>query len=85
MTRSAGSRPSAKGWTTGYIQADTTLDHYPQAFWFSRLFDRLSWHSFQEAGAKTARQRARDEALSRLAAYHYHPPQDAIARSARDL
>jgi trimethylamine:corrinoid methyltransferase-like protein len=69
-----------EGLETGYMQAETTLNIYPQAFWFSRLFDRLSWHSFQGSGGKTAGQRAREEALSRIASYHYHPPQDQIAR-----
>lgn len=67
-----------EGLEGGYMQAETTLGSYPQAFWFPRLFDRLSWHSFQQVGAKTARQRARDEVLSRLAAYDYHPPQAEI-------
>lgn len=73
-----------EGLEKGYAQADTTLNHYPQAFWFSRLFDRLSWHSFQEANAKTASQHAREEVLSRLASYRYQPPQDEI-RSVRAI
>lgn len=68
-----------EGLAKGYMQAETTLNSYPQAFWFPRLFDRLSWHSFQEVGAKSAGQRAREEALSRLAAYHYTPPQTEIS------
>jgi trimethylamine:corrinoid methyltransferase-like protein len=67
-----------EGLERGYMQAETTLDHYPQAFWFSRLFDRLSWHTFQGTQAKTARQRARDEVLARLAGYSYHPPAEGI-------
>jgi trimethylamine---corrinoid protein Co-methyltransferase len=72
-----------EGLEKGYMQAETTLNHYPQSFWFSRLFDRLSWHSFQESRAKTARQRARDEILSRLASYNYHPPQVEIGEVRR--
>lgn len=68
-----------EGLAKGYMQTDATLNNYPQGFWFPRLFDRLSWHSFQEIGAKTAGQRAREEALSRLAGYRYTPPQTGIA------
>lgn len=67
-----------EGLDAGYVQAETTLGSYPQAFWFSRLFDRLSWHSYQDSGGKTARQRAREEALSRIASYNFSPPQDGI-------
>jgi trimethylamine---corrinoid protein Co-methyltransferase len=62
----------------GYVQTDATLDGYRQAYWQPRLLDRLSWHTFQQANAKTARQRCRDEVLSRLQAYAYHPPAGKI-------
>jgi len=68
-----------EGLDGGYVQAETTLNSYPQAFWFPRLFDRLSWHTFQAVRGKTARQRAREEVLARLAGYNYHPPADKIA------
>ena len=67
-----------EGLDRGYVQAETTLDSYPQAFWFPHLLDRLSWHTFQQVKGKTARQRARDEVHARLAGYHYHPPADRI-------
>jgi trimethylamine:corrinoid methyltransferase-like protein len=62
-----------EGLAQGYVQAEATLQGYPQDFWFSRLFDRLSWHTFQEVKGKTARQRAREEALSCIARYDYRP------------
>jgi len=67
-----------EGIEKGYVQADSTLNHYRDAYWFSQLFDRLSWHSFQQVQGKTARQRARQEVLSRLSSYHYQPPAPAI-------
>jgi trimethylamine:corrinoid methyltransferase-like protein len=63
-----------------YIQADSTLDHYRESYWQPRLLDRLSWHTFQQSQGKTARQRCREEALSCLEGYDYHPPEDAIRR-----
>lgn len=66
----------------GYVQADTTLDHYRESYWSSDLFDRLSWHSFQQSQGQTARRRARHVVLERLAAYRYQPP-PAIAEVRR--
>ncbi len=59
----------------GYVQADTTLDHYRQVYWFPRFLDRTSWHTFRSAGGKTARQRVREEVQARLASYSYRPPE----------
>jgi trimethylamine:corrinoid methyltransferase-like protein len=58
----------------GYVNADTTLDHYRETYWFPRLLDRTSWHTFRSTGGATARQRARDGVLARLAGYSYTPP-----------
>jgi len=58
----------------GYVQADTTLDYYRQVYWFPRLLDRTSWHTFRSTQGKTARQRAREEVQARLAGYAYQPP-----------
>jgi trimethylamine--corrinoid protein Co-methyltransferase len=69
-----------EGLERGYMQADTTLDHYREAYWTPRLLDRLSWHTFQQTGGKTARQRSRAELLSRLQAYRYRPPAERIER-----
>ena len=78
QNRSNGSKRSGKASSTGYIQAETTLNDYRKSYWFPRLFDRLSWHSYQQADGKTADQRAREELLSRLAGYSYHPAEAAI-------
>jgi trimethylamine--corrinoid protein Co-methyltransferase len=67
-----------QGLERGYVQADDTLDHYRESYWFPRLFDRLSWHTFQRVNGKTSRQRARAELLDRLASYQYRPPAQAI-------
>lgn len=67
-----------EGMEKGYIQADTTLDNYSEAYWAPRFLDRLSWHTFQQIGGKTARQRCREEILSRLASYHYAPDAERI-------
>lgn len=63
-----------EGLDQGYVQADTTLDRWRESYWAPRLFDRLSWHSFQHSSGKTARQRARAEMLERLSRYGYQPP-----------
>jgi trimethylamine--corrinoid protein Co-methyltransferase len=63
-----------EGLEGGYMKADTTLDHYREAYWQPRLLDRLSWHTFQHAGGKTASERCRDEVLARLNSYDYKPP-----------
>ncbi|NLE44204.1 MAG: hypothetical protein GX620_05750 [Chloroflexi bacterium] len=65
----------------GYVDANTTLDHYRETYWFPRLFDRMSWHSFATGAGRTARQRAREDVLARLAGYSYRPP----AREAEDV
>ena len=67
-----------EGLDRGYIHADTTLDHYREAYWFPGLFDRLSWHSFQQKNGQTARQRAREEVLRRLSGYNWRPPPQEI-------
>jgi trimethylamine--corrinoid protein Co-methyltransferase len=67
-----------EGLAGGYIQAETTLEGYKEAYWQPRLLDRQSWHSFQQAGGKTARQRCRAELLARLEGYRYHPPAERI-------
>jgi trimethylamine--corrinoid protein Co-methyltransferase len=63
-----------QGVERGYVQADATLDHYRDTYWFPRLFDRASWHSYQSGEGRTARERARDEVLTRLARYDFTPP-----------
>jgi trimethylamine:corrinoid methyltransferase-like protein len=63
-----------EGVERGYVQADTTLDRYRDSYWTSALFDRLSWHSFLQSEGQTARQRARQAVLERLAEYRYLPP-----------
>lgn len=63
-----------EGLEGGYMKADTTLDHYREAYWQPRLLDRLSWHTYQHAGGKTTRERCREEVLARLNAYAYRPP-----------
>ncbi len=68
-----------EGLQGGYVGADATLDGYQEAYWQPRFLDRLSWHTFQNAGGRTARQRCQAEVLSRLAAYHYHPPAEIEA------
>jgi trimethylamine:corrinoid methyltransferase-like protein len=63
-----------EGVERGYVQADATLDHYKETYWFPKLFDRASWHSFQAGGGRTARERAREDVLERLARYDFTPP-----------
>ena len=63
----------------GYVQTDATLDGYRQAYWQPHLLDRLSWHSFEQGGGRTARQRCRGELLQRLSAYAYRPPAEIQA------
>jgi hypothetical protein len=62
-----------EGLEKGYMQADSTLDHNFEAYWTPRLLDRLFLHTFRQVNGKTARQRNRDEMLSRLQAYAYQP------------
>jgi trimethylamine:corrinoid methyltransferase-like protein len=62
----------------GYVNVDTTLDNHRDTYWFPRLFDRATWHTFQATGGKTARERAREELCCRLQAYDYHPPEPGI-------
>jgi trimethylamine--corrinoid protein Co-methyltransferase len=68
-----------EGLEGGYLKADTTLDHYREAYWQPRLLDRLSWHTFQHTGGKTARERCREEVLARLNSYAYQPPAEIEA------
>jgi trimethylamine:corrinoid methyltransferase-like protein len=68
-----------EGLKGGYMQTDSTLDHYREAYWQPRLLDRLSWHTFQHAGGKTARERCRAEVLSSLNLYDYQPPAEIEA------
>ncbi len=63
----------------GYVQTDATLDGYRDAYWQPHLLDRLSWHSFQQSGGRTSRQRCREEVLQRLRGYDYHPPAEIQA------
>jgi trimethylamine--corrinoid protein Co-methyltransferase len=67
-----------EGVASGYVHADTTLDHYRETYWFPKLLDRTTWHTFQAGHIRTARQRAREEILSRLKGYHYRPPSQGI-------
>jgi len=67
----------------GYVGTDATLDHYKETYWFPKVLDRDGWHVFQAACGHTARERARDELLARLARYDYRPPQPAIAEVRR--
>ncbi|MCS7222203.1 MAG: trimethylamine methyltransferase family protein [Anaerolineae bacterium] len=72
-----------EGVSGGYVSANTTLDHYRSTYWFPRILDRTTWHTFQGGYGKTARQRAREEILGRLASYAYKPPADAICEVRR--
>jgi trimethylamine:corrinoid methyltransferase-like protein len=63
-----------EGLEGGYVKADSTLDHYREAYWQPSLLDRLSWHTFQHIEGKTARQRCREEVLTSLLSYDYRPP-----------
>jgi trimethylamine:corrinoid methyltransferase-like protein len=65
-----------EGATGGYVDTDTTLDRYGETYWFPELYDRLSWHVFRAENGRTARQRARQEVLGRIAAYAYEPPDE---------
>jgi trimethylamine--corrinoid protein Co-methyltransferase len=67
-----------EGVAGGYVNTDTTLDSYRSTYWFPRILDRTTWHTFRGGHGKTARQRAREEILDRLAGYAYKPPPDAI-------
>jgi trimethylamine:corrinoid methyltransferase-like protein len=67
-----------EGIVGGYVKTDTTLDNYRATYWFPRILDRTTWHTFQGGHGKTARQRAREEMLARLARYEFKPPADAI-------
>jgi trimethylamine---corrinoid protein Co-methyltransferase len=68
-----------EGVERGYVQADATLDHHRETYWFPKLLDRMGWHSFRDAQATgralTERERARDEIISRLERYSYRPPE----------
>ncbi len=63
-----------EGIKSGYVQADATLDHYRETYWFPRLFDRAGWHTFRAEGGKTADQRAGEEIMARLRGYQFRPP-----------
>ena len=63
-----------QGLEGGYVPAEATLDHYRETYWFPKLLDRSTWHSFQAGNGKTTRQRAREEVISRLERYDFHPP-----------
>jgi trimethylamine--corrinoid protein Co-methyltransferase len=67
-----------EGIAGGYVQSNTTLDHYRETYWFPKLLDRTTWHTFQAGHTRTARQRAREEILSRLESYRYRPPAQEI-------
>ena len=67
-----------EGVSGGYVSVDTTLDNYRDTYWFPRLFDRTTWHTFLANDGKTARERAREDLCSRLEAYDYHPPEPGI-------
>jgi len=68
-----------QGVSDGYVQTDTTLNQYRDTYWFPKLFDRTSWHTFNAGSGRTARQRAREVLLSRLTEYDYSPPNQSIA------
>ncbi len=63
-----------EGATGGYVDTDTTLDRYRETYWFPELYDRLSWHVFRAENGRTARERAQQQILRRLADYAYRPP-----------
>jgi trimethylamine:corrinoid methyltransferase-like protein len=67
-----------EGLGKGYIQTDTTLNHYQDAYWFPKIFDRHSWNTYQEINGKDAEERARADILTRLSTYNYTPPASAI-------
>jgi len=67
-----------EGIGSGYAGVDTTLDHYQDTYWFPRLLDRTTWHTFQTGRGKPERERVREELRSRLDRYDYRPPQPAI-------
>jgi trimethylamine--corrinoid protein Co-methyltransferase len=72
-----------EGLGKGYIQTDTTLNHYRDAYWFSNLFDRHSWHTYQEINGRDTEERASAEILSKLSSYQYTPPVHAITEVRR--
>jgi len=67
-----------EGIGSGYTAVDTTLDHYHDTYWFPRLLDRTTWHTFQAGRGKPERECVREELRSRLDRYDYRPPQPAI-------
>ena len=67
-----------EGATNGYVQTDATLDNHHSTYWYPRLLDRTTWHTYQAGQGKEARRRAREEMLALLAAYSYEPPGSAI-------
>ncbi|MCJ7738871.1 MAG: trimethylamine methyltransferase family protein [Anaerolineae bacterium] len=68
-----------EGVSDGYVQTDTTLNMYRDTYWFPKLLDRTSWHTFNAGTGRTARQRAQEVLLSRLSEYDYSPPSQKIA------
>jgi trimethylamine--corrinoid protein Co-methyltransferase len=63
-----------EGLRVGYVQADATLDHFRETYWFPKYLDRSTWHSFEASGGRTAREHAREEIIARLRGYYFNPP-----------
>ncbi|MHB0856252.1 MAG: trimethylamine methyltransferase family protein [Anaerolineae bacterium] len=64
----------------GYVRTDATLDHYGEIYWFPRILDRTTWHTYEGGSGRDAEERARQEILKRLAGYSYRPPAESIER-----
>ncbi|MDI7275021.1 MAG: trimethylamine methyltransferase family protein [Anaerolineae bacterium] len=64
-----------------YLGLEHTVRHYREEFWIpSRLWDRMSWDAWEEAGATTMAERAAARLEEILATHELQPIDEAMAR-----
>lgn len=58
-----------------FLDHETTLTHYREAFWMPELFEHPMLQQWQQMGSPTLRQRARQIASRKIAEHEYHLPE----------
>jgi trimethylamine--corrinoid protein Co-methyltransferase len=67
-----------------YVTTDHTLRHFRNS-WYPRVFDRLNYHSWVDAGRQTAIETARGLALQAIAEHHPEPLSDTTLETLRGI
>jgi len=70
----------AEGAETGYMETDATLGAYKDVYYFPKLFDRSTLHTYNagHGDRRSPEQKMRDEAVRRIETWSFYPPEDKL-------